>query len=185
MKPSTYLIRFRRLLLLGAVVAGVAVPAAGAVVRPPDVQDAANSLYATTQGLKADGLRMEGIAQVYRQVQLAPTAAGMKAEGERLQGIAQVYQQLQPVPDVFERYAAAHPNGRDLVGPSTPSAQVSRPPDVADAALTAQYGSSVQSSTDFDWGDWAIGIGSGIGLALLAGTGLVTGRQFRQRLRTA
>ena len=43
MHTSTTLTRFRRLLVVGAVVAGAIVPAAAAVGRPPDVQDAASS----------------------------------------------------------------------------------------------------------------------------------------------
>jgi hypothetical protein len=54
MRFSTFLIRFRRLLLLGAVVVGVAVPTAGAVVRPPDVQDAASSIAGTVVGTPPD-----------------------------------------------------------------------------------------------------------------------------------
>jgi hypothetical protein len=126
-------IRLRRLLLVGAIVAGIAVPAAAAVGRPPDVRDAA----------------------------LRATVA---------------------VPDAFERYAAAHPYGAGLQsGPES----VPRPPDISDAALTVQYGSGSQSSTGFNWGDWAIGIGSGFGLVLLLGAGLAAVRQFRHDVRTA
>jgi hypothetical protein len=246
MQSSTYLNWFRRLLLLGAVVAGLTAQAAGAVGRPPDVQDRADALN-TTQGLKADGLRLEGIAQAYQQMQFGPTAQGLKADGLRLQGVAQAYQQLQPtVPDVFERFVTSHPYGsglsavevqppdiRDtaaavagpspvdrivaqergrhgdlgLFGPSSSTAvpdvieryatahpygsglssqevSVPRPPDVTDAALAAQD-SSFGSSSSFNWDDWAIGIGSGIGIALLLGGALVTSRQIRQRVRTA
>ena len=98
------------------------------------------------------------------------------------------------VPDVFERYAAAHPFGSAL--------SVARPPDVADAASAvaadvpdvleraairaqATQGGiairpddragplgvgeptfvSVPSGHGFDWGDWAIGLLAGLGLA--------------------
>lgn len=125
--------RFRRLLLVGAIVAGIAAPAAAAVGRPPDVRDAA--LRATVV-----------------------------------------------VPDAFERYAAAHPYGADV---ESGTGSVSRPPDISDAALTVQYGSGSQSSAGFSWGDWAIGIGSGFGLVLLLGAGLVASRQFRHDVRTA
>jgi hypothetical protein len=220
MFKSTTLNRFKRHLLVAGVVAGAIVPAAGAVTRPPDVQDAANALYSTTQGIKADGLRLEGIAQVYKQLQFAPSAQGVKADGLRLQGMAQAYQQLESaapdvferyatshpfgaglsqseasrppdvrdvalgtsvaVPDVFERYAATHPNGAGLS-----SVAVSQPPDIADTALTVRNESNSQSASGFNWGDWAIGIGSGMGIALLLGAGLVTSRQVRQRVRTA
>ena len=114
---STYYNWFRRLLILGAVVAtGVFASTAGAMpqdaattnsatteaVRPPDVQDSATALYSTQAGLKADGLRLQGMAQVYRD--------------------------LKATPDVFERYAAAHPFGQELS--ATSDLGVSRPPDV-------------------------------------------------------
>ena len=49
-------------------------------------------------GLIADGLRWQGIARTYQQLESAqghPTELGIKADGLRLQGQAQVYQQLQ------------------------------------------------------------------------------------------
>jgi hypothetical protein len=86
------------------------------------------------------------------------------------------------VADAFERYAAAHPYG---VGLSSTSTSVSRPPDVEDTALAVRYGSVIATSTNgFDWNDWAIGIGSGIGLALFLVGGLLTGRQLRHRVQT-
>ncbi|HZT46230.1 MAG TPA: hypothetical protein VFA24_08635 [Gaiellaceae bacterium] len=130
---STTLIRFRRLLLVGAVVAGAIVPTASAVGRPPDVQDAASATLAA---------------------QVSP-------------------------PDVRD---AALRNGLRL---SSVEAGVSRPPDISDAALSVQYGSLPTSDTGFSWTDWAIGIGSGIGLALLLGGCALTSRQLRRRIQTA
>jgi len=188
---TTYLNWFRRLLVLGAVVAaGVITASAGAVI-PPDGQgqDFATALhqtragviadglrlqgeaevykqlesvqgYPTQQGLTADGLRLQGEAEVYKQLQSAqgyPTEQGLKADGLRLQGEAQVYQQLQDSPDVFERYAAAHPYGRGLSVSST------------------------STSDGFDWSDWGIGIGVGAGIALILGAGLIMGRQLKHR----
>ena len=83
-------------------------------------------------------------------------------------------------PDVFERFAAAHPFGTSLSTTPAP-----RPPDVSDAALAARYSSVGGPSNSFDWSDWAIGIASGIGLALVLGTALLMSRQVRQRVRTA
>jgi hypothetical protein len=40
---------------------------------------------------------------------------------------------------------------------------------------------TANGSGDFDWSDWAIGIGTGLGLALLLGGGLLIGRQLRHR----
>jgi hypothetical protein len=150
MFQSNTLTRFRRHLLVGAVAAAAIVPAAGAVNRPPDVQDAANASLVA---------------------HMSPPDVRDAALGASV-----------VVPDVIERYAAAHPYGFGLPAKET---SVSRPPDIVDAALTAQYGSSVHPGTNFSWGDWAIGIGSGLGMALLLGAGLATSRQFRQRLRTA
>jgi hypothetical protein len=240
MKSFNYLSWFRRMLVLGAVVAGATASAAGAylptpesqgsatanvvsqVGRPPDVQDTATALYRTPEGVKADGLRWQGIAQTYQQLASArnfPTPLGLKADGLRLQGMAQVYQlQIQAVPDVVERYAATHQGGTqslvsrppdirdtansltasvpdvferfaavhaDGLGFSSNAASVSRPPDISDTALAVQYGSVGESKTGFNWGDWAIGIGSGIGLALLLGACFLMSRQLRHRVQTA
>ena len=164
MKSSTHLIWLRRLIILGAVVAGTVASAAGAAVsRPPDVRDAA-----ATANLA--------------------------------------------VPDVLERYATAHPYGSGLSSGSQPtpvdriiaqergrqadlglfslglsaptsSTLVSRPPDVSDAAQAAESVSFTQSS-GFDWGDYAIGIGSGIGLTLILAAGLAVSWQRRHRMQT-
>jgi hypothetical protein len=154
MRHSNPLIRFGKLVALGAVVAGVSASAAMAipvfepqntgpataavpVSRPPDVQDTATALY-------------------------APTTAGLKADGMRLQGIAQAY----------------------LV-PST-SASPTRPPDVADTALAVRYAPTASVEPNgFDWTDWAIGIGSGLGLALVLGAGVLMARQLRHPVPTA
>jgi hypothetical protein len=52
----------------------------------------------TPQGLKADGLRLQGIAQKYQEMQNGPTALGLKADGLRLQGLAQLYKRLESRP---------------------------------------------------------------------------------------
>jgi hypothetical protein len=175
MRHSNPLTRFGKLVVLGAVVAGVTASAAVAipvvdpqdngtanvaapVSRPPDVQDATTALN-------------------------APTAAGLRADGLRWQGIAKVYGQLQAAPDVVERYAATHSGGGRLV---VPASIASRPPDVSDTALAVRYGSaSTVRSDGFDWNDWAIGIGSGLGLALALGAALLMGRQLRRPVQTA
>src|SRR6478736_4049329 len=121
---TTYLNWFRRLLVLGAVVAaGVITASAGAVGRPPDVQDAATASQSTDVSTPPD---VQDFATALHQ-----TPAGLIADGLRLQGEAQVYKQLEDYPDVFERYASAHPYGN---GVSVSSTIVSRPPDVSDAA---------------------------------------------------
>jgi hypothetical protein len=75
MTTSTYLIRITRLVVLCAVVAGTVASLAGAYDgRPPDVQDAMTALHTTPAGLKADGLRLQGIAQVYQEQRAVPDA---------------------------------------------------------------------------------------------------------------
>jgi len=201
MKGTNYLNWFRRLVVLGAVVAASVITAsAGAVGRPPDVQDAATAaqsadvgtppdvqdfataLHQTSAGVIADGLRLQGEAEVYKQLdstQSYPTALGLKADGLRLQGEAQVYQQLQDGPDAFERYASAHPYGNGVSVSS--STIVSRPPDVADAALSVGTEPSSTPDDGFAWSDWGIGIGMGAGFALILGAGLIIGRQLKHR----
>jgi hypothetical protein len=73
------------------------------------------------------------------------------------------------------------------VGVTTPtsSTPVVRPHDAVDSARAAQARSVDQSSSGFDWGDYAIGIGSGMGLILILGSCLVVGRQRRHRPLTA
>jgi hypothetical protein len=213
MFDPTPLFSLRRLLVVGAVVVGATASAAGAVVpnpdgdplpasaplvtRPPDVQDAATAaaLQTTPAGLKADGLRWQGIAKVYQGMQAAPDVveryAATHQSGGRLAvpSTAASAPSRPPditdtastvgasAPDVFERYARVH---ADDPSSSTPS--VSRPPDVADAALAVRYAptASVQPN-GFDWSDWAIGIGSGLGLALILGAAVLMGRQLRHR----
>ena len=88
MYPSTYLSWFRRLLILGAVVAGLTASAAGARLdpgTPPDVSDVASALSTPAS-----------IVSRPPDVRDAATSVNVAA------------------PDVFERYAAAHPYGSGL-----------------------------------------------------------------------
>jgi hypothetical protein len=175
MQRSNYLTWFRRLLLLGAVVAGMTATAAGAVpiVDPPDTG---------TGNVAAPVSRPPDIQDTATAAASVPntTAAGLKADGLRMQAIAQAYQKSQVVPDVFERYATTH------AAAVTQASIAPRPPDVSDTALAVRYGSTpTVQSNDFDWSSWAIGIGSGLGLVLLLGTALLMGRQLRHRVQTA
>jgi len=87
------------------------------------------------------------------------------------------------VPDAFERYAAAHPSGVQL-SPAAPTI-VSRPPDVADAAEAARHASTGQTG-GFDWTDYASGVGTGVGLALLMASVVVAaGFVHRRRVSAA
>jgi hypothetical protein len=159
MKSSSYPIRLRRLILLGAVVAGIAVPAtAGAAPgSPPAVRDAA----AAVNGQVPDTFERYAAAHPY--------GAGLPVD--RI---------------VAQERGRQRDLGLFGVGLTTPesSTLVARPPDVSDAAATARYG-SVDQSSGFHWGDWAIGIGTGLGLAILVGAGLVvTRRQLHHRAQT-
>jgi hypothetical protein len=86
---------------LGLFTVGFSGSTSSDVSTPPDVQDAMTALHSTPEGLKADGLRMQGIARVYEHqlhspatASQYPTSAGLKADGLRYQGIARVYEQL-------------------------------------------------------------------------------------------
>ena len=102
-------------------------------------------------------------------------------------------------PDAIERYAAAHPYGIGLVTAATP---VGRPPDVQDAAGVASgqghrstpITASLQSSASavragtaggFDWSDYGVGIGTGIGLVLLLAGGVAGFRRRQESVQTA
>jgi len=66
MKRSNYLIWFRRLVVLGAVVAGLTASSAAAIPML-DPQDSASATSHTTPlGIRADGLRWQAIARVYQ-----------------------------------------------------------------------------------------------------------------------
>jgi hypothetical protein len=244
MYPSTYLKWFRRLLILGAVVAGLTASAAGArldpgtppdvsdvafrlstapatdVARPPDVRDAAGQVTTSTADVfeRYVSTHPYGFAPSSTQIVSRPpdvqdaasalhvTAQGLQADGLRWQAIAQAYQQggTSSVPDVFERYVSTHPYG---FAPSSTQI-VSRPPDVQDAAsalhVTAQglqadglrwqgiaqayqqAGTSVTSGGGVDWNAYIIGIGSGLGgrILLAAGLTMVTRLQRSHRVQS-
>jgi hypothetical protein len=123
MYSSTYLNCFRRLLILGAVVAGLTATAAGAAVntRPPDVLMALHfkhedRIYGRTGGDLGAVASTASVPTtvVSRPPDVQDAAASVSAA----------------TPDVFERYATEHPYGFDL----TSSELVSSPPDVQDAA---------------------------------------------------
>jgi hypothetical protein len=61
---------------------------------------------------------------------------------------------------------AAHYNREDLLYNPRPSLPANSAPTV---------------SGGFDWSDWAIGIGTGLGLALIVGGGLLVGRHLWHR----
>jgi hypothetical protein len=179
MYPSTYLKWFRRLLILGAVVAGLTASAAGARLdpgTPPDVSDVA---FRLSTAPATDVARPPDVRDAAGQVTTSTA-------------------------DVFERYVSTHPYG---FAPSSTQI-VSRPPDVQDAAsalhVTAQglqadglrwqaiaqayqqAGTSVTSGGGVDWNAYIIGIGSGLGglILLAAGLTMVTRLQRSHRVQS-
>lgn len=195
MKRSNHLVWFRRLVVLGAVVAGVTASAAGAVpmLDPQDTPADPVVSHTTPLGVRADGLRLQAIAKAYQQNGKTDvshsTALGVRADGLRFQAIAKAYQQSRqaPVPDVFERYAATHPNGHAIVSPTLGTERIvddsfrdptpiATPPGdrIVDDSFrdVATVATSTASSDTLDWGAFGIGAGAMLGLALLTGVGL-------------
>jgi hypothetical protein len=147
---------------------GGSTPASSSFVsRPPDVQDAAAALYSTPEGLKADGLRWQGIARAYELV-----------NGEPASQLERHYQHEDALYQLSER-AASFPTPQGLRADGLRYQRMAQVYKGMESAPVSGGGSS------FSWNDWAIGIGTGIGLALLLGAGLLVGRQHRQRVQPA
>jgi hypothetical protein len=95
------------------------------------------------------------------------------------------------LPDVIERYAAAHPYGQTRA----PAEVIASHFKHEDALYRAQDSASglprsataIQpgASDGFDWSDYGVGIGTGIGLVLLFAGGLAGARQRRHRMQAA
>jgi hypothetical protein len=97
------------------------------------------------------------------------------------------------VPDVRRAYTAAWQAYRGLPGgpPASTRSGYPQPATGLAAAQGFRYAAPIDraratpptanSSGGFDWSDWAIGIGTGLGLALILGAGLLIGRQLRHR----
>jgi hypothetical protein len=96
-------------------------------------------------------------------------------------------------PDPRQAYTAARQAYRGLPG-GPPAGTRTGYQQLATGLASAQgssYAASIgqaratppteNGSGGFDWSDWAIGIGTGLGLALLLGGGLLIGRQLRHR----
>ena len=134
----------------------------------------AGTAASTAGALVTDVRDSGGSAQAYKQSQAAPDVL------ERFV-IAHPYG-IRPVPDAIERFATAHPYGLQPV------------PDVLERFSTAHpYGAGLSSGTQsalsqssgFDWADYGIGIGSGMGVILVLAAGLAMGWQRRHRMQTA
>ena len=132
----TTLTSFKRHLLIGAVLAGIIVPAAGAETRPPDVQDTASASLAAQlsppdirDAALSTSVATEDVLERYASAH--PFGAGLSAANLGASRPPDVRDAALgssiPVPDVVERYATAHGY---LGGPSQ-QLSVPRPPDVA------------------------------------------------------
>jgi hypothetical protein len=189
---SAHLTRFSKVLVLGAVAAGTV--AATATARPVDVSDGATATTQAYLGSPPDvrdaasassvaapdvierfaaahpygaGLSVNGSTEPLRPPDVrdaaaslnGPTRLGLEADGLRLQSMAQTY--------------------------ASPSSQPVRPPDIRDVADSVRAFPLNPSSPGFQWGDYAIGLGSGMGLVLVLGGGLAVGRMQRHRMQTA
>jgi hypothetical protein len=170
MNSSTYLIRLTRVLILAAAVAGTAVSAAGAKapVGGPPYRDTASSQGYQSRSVASQAL----VGQPYRD--------SASSQGYQSRPVA--------IPDAVERYAAAHPYGSGLS--ATIDSTLVAAPDVLERYAAAHpYGSGIGSTLSqpngFHWGDYAIGIGTGMGLILLIAGGLAMGRQRRHGVQTA
>jgi hypothetical protein len=114
----------------------------------------------TPQGLKADGLRLQGIADRYAQMR-GYTQAGLRADGLRYQAMARAYQS---------------PPAASFYTPQALEAQGLRWERMAQAYTQPQ----VVRDSGFDWG--AAGIGAiGVFVVLLCGAVLTFGvRRIRE-----
>jgi hypothetical protein len=169
MKSSTHPTRFIRMLVLGAIVAGTIASSADAL---PVVDNDGPSAQATgpfnrdtsyREAARAvpvalpDAIERFATAHPYGSGLAVPVPADRDTSYREAARAVPV-----PLPDAFERYATAHPYGSGL-------------PTVSASPNTVTRG--------FDWGDWAIGIGTGMGILLLGGLGI--GLQLRHRVQTA
>ncbi len=138
---------FAKLITTAAVVMVVAVGSANA--------------GSTPQGLKADGLRLQAMADRYQQMR-GTTPEGIRADGLRLQAIARAYQ---------SRPAASYytPQALNAMGQRwTALAQTYRQP------------SSVSQPSSFRWGDAGIGAAGGLGLVACTALLIVFARRLRR-----
>ncbi|MBA3734638.1 MAG: hypothetical protein H0W90_05490 [Actinobacteria bacterium] len=125
----------------------------------------ANAAGSTPQGLKADGLRLQGIAQRYQEMS-GYTQQGLKADGLRLQAMAQAYAKRsnRPAASFYTQQAL------DAMGQRWQAlAQAYRQP-----------GAATSSSTGFDWGAASIGVAGGIVVALCTALLVFGVRRVRQ-----
>jgi hypothetical protein len=194
MNTSTYLAWFKRLLVLGAVIAGTTGAAAGAVGRPPDVRDAATVTTAAVPDVFERYVKAHPYGNVpdvfERYVKAHPYGSGLsthEVQPPDIRDTAAGLAEPSPVERIIAQEQGRH-GDLGVFGPSAstaPPTAVVRPPDVRDAAEAVTTPSTGRAD-GFDWSDYAIGIGSGIGLSLLLAGVLGAGLQQRRgRMQTA
>jgi hypothetical protein len=144
----------------------------------------------TAQGLKADGLRLTGIAQAYQQNRPAAsfyTQQGLKADGLRLQAIADTYnRELGLRADglrltkMAEAYEASRP-AASFYSQQALKAQGLRLTAMAKAYEDSQpVAQSVDSAGGFNWGDAGVGLAGGIAFSICAAALIFTARRGRR-----
>ena len=114
----------------------------------------------TPQGLKADGLRLQAMADRYQQMR-GMTPAGITADGLRLQAIARAYQ---------SRPAASYYTPRALHADALRWQRLAQ----AYSVPTASGGSG------FDWADASVGAAGGLGFVAFGVVALVFARRLRR-----
>jgi hypothetical protein len=158
----------------------------------------------TPQGLKADGLRMQGIADAYQRLQTPPAASfytpqALKADGLRMQGIADAYQRLKSPPaasfytpqalkadglrmqgiaDAYQRLQS--PPAASFYTPQALKAQGLRWQGVAQMFAAERASVSSSSSSGFDWSAALIGGASTLGFATVGVALLLGARRVRR-----
>jgi hypothetical protein len=194
MNTSTYLRWISRLLILGAVIAGATASVAGAVGRPPDVSDAATAnatvpdVFERYAASHPYGSALPDVVERYAAAH--PYGRGLSTPDVQppdVRDYAAALAEPSPIERIIVQERGRH-GDLAMFGPSPSEAQsstaVTRPPDVRDAADSVGTASAGQGD-GFDWGDYAIGIGSGIGLSLVLAGALGAGLQRRGRMQTA
>jgi len=127
--------------------------------------NAATSPGYTAQGLKADGLRLQSMAERYTQMR-GSTPAGLNADGLRLQAIARA----------FESRPAA-----SFYTPQALKAEGLRWQRLAGTYAQPQ----IIRNSGFDWGDAGIGAAGGLGFAMVGGALLIGARRMRRTTRVS
>lgn len=144
----------------------------------------------TAEGLKADGLRLTGIAQAYQQNRPAAsfyTQQGLKADGLRLQAIADTYnRELGLRADglrltkMAQAYEASRP-AASFYPQQALKAQGLRLAAMAKAYKDSQpVVQSVDSAGGFNWGDAGVGLAGGIAFSICAAALIFSARRGRR-----